>query len=145
MQKKKTHSLDLVMPVGTQQAWHWPFWAGSPWHRPQLQSARCISSHWGDGPLKAILQESLRHSILVHLSFDSSLLNFWRLWLKAAAHSFTFNYSPIDGCSFFFKLVKLLWKKKVLNNLFIMLLRQSHVLLGYACLCCDTEVNKEAL
>lgn len=36
-------------------------------------------------------------------------------------------------------------EKKVLNNLFIMLLRQSHVLLGYACLCCDTEVNKEAL
>lgn len=82
--------------------------------------------------------------MLVHLSFDSSLLNFWGLWLKAAAHPFTFNYSPIDV--FFFLTSKITAEeKKVLNNLFIMLLRQSHVLLGYACLCCDTEVNKEAL
>lgn len=98
-------------------------------------------------PLKVLLKEPLsKRSILFSLTFDSSLLISRGLWLKTAVYSFTFNHSLMEGLTLKKKTSKITSEeKKVLNNLFMMLLRQSHVLLAHVCLRCDAEVSKEEL
>lgn len=57
--------------------------------------------------MKVILKEPLsKQSIFSSLTVDSSLLISRELWLKTAARSFTFNYSPVEG----------LFKKKKKKN-----------------------------
>lgn len=128
-------SLASAMPTSIPQAWH-----GS--HSGQVPAAQTpatggeIRVQQGSHPtLKAIPKEPLSEwSVFSSLSVDSSLLISWGLWLKTAVHSFTFNYSPAEGLlkkKIQTSKITAEEKKKALNNLFIMLLRQSHVLLGY--------------
>lgn len=137
------HSLALAMPTGIQQAILGKF-STAP---TSATAGETRAPAEVTAPLNAILKEPLStQSIFFHLGFDGSLLISWGLWLKTAAHSFTFNYSPMEGlCKKKSSKITAEEKKRALNNLFIMLLRQSHVLLGYACLHCDAEVNKGEL
>lgn len=103
------HSLALAMPTGIQQAILGKFSTA----QTSATAGETRAPAEVTAPLNAILKEPLStQSIFFHLGFDSSLLISWGLWLKSAAHSFTFNYSPMEGLFKKKKVVKLLQKKK---------------------------------